>query len=53
MTESEMVVREVGTNVAFQSIDFNLKILLKNNAGFVAQVGAQLQWYVASESRCI
>lgn len=50
---TEIVVREEVTNLAFQSIDFSLKILVKNNAVFVAQVGAQLQWYIAFESRCI
>lgn len=40
---TEIVVREEGTNLAFQSIDFSLKILVKNKAVFVAQVGVQLQ----------
>lgn len=37
-----MVVREEGTNLAFLSINFNLKILVKNSAVFVAQVGNSL-----------
>lgn len=40
---TEMVVREERTNLAFQSTGFNLKILVKNKAVFVAQAGAQLQ----------
>lgn len=53
MTEPEIVVREEGTNLAFQSINFNLKILVKNTAVFVTQVRAQLQWYITFESRCM
>jgi len=53
MMESQTVVREEGTNVAFQSISFNLKIPVKNKAIFVSPCGAQLQWYIAFESRCM
>lgn len=37
-----MVVREEGTKLAFLSINFNLKILVKNSAVFVAQAGNSL-----------
>lgn len=32
-------------SLTFQSFDFNLKIVEKNNAVLGAQLGAQLQWY--------